>query len=273
MIRPGQFRALYVCIGRGPARYAYVTPRPNERAVHVFGPAPSRKLLDEAVRWLNNWFRLRDCPDRVAMCFANQLELFGDDRRPQCARHDLGTCPAPCAARCTTAGYAENVAAAKAFLDGVDTRLLDELRSRMLTAASELEYERAANLRDAWRPLAWLNDKLQWLRRARREFSFVYPIKLPTGRRYWLVFRHGHLVDWLRVPFDAVSATKVQDRLEAGLITPREPAGDGDWTEDMEHVLLVSSWFHSHANELAATLPPQAAAETCQALASFGRMI
>jgi hypothetical protein len=57
------------------------------------------------------------------------------------------------------------------------------------------------------------------------------------------------------------------------VITPREPAADGDWTEDMEHVLLVSSWFRSHANELAATLPPQAAAEICEALASFGRMI
>ncbi len=142
------------------------------------------------------------------MSFADQMDLFADDRRAQCSRHELGTCPAPCAALCTSIAYSENVSAAKCFLEGVDVRLLEQLRARMLTAAAAFEYERAANLRDAWRPLAWLHDKLDWLRRARREFNFIYPIKTATGRRYWLVFRNGHLTDWFRAPLNSETAAQ-----------------------------------------------------------------
>src|SRR5260370_28813976 len=68
--QPGRFRRVYVCLGRGPAPYAYVAPQPNERAQQSFGPVPSKRRLGDALRQLNKWFRLRDCPDRVAMVFS-----------------------------------------------------------------------------------------------------------------------------------------------------------------------------------------------------------
>jgi excinuclease ABC subunit C len=262
--QPGRFRRVYVCLGRGPAPYAYVAPQPNHRAQQSFGPVPSKRRLGDALRQVNKWFHLRDCPDRVAMVFADQLELFAAERRPQCTRFELGTCPAPCAAGCTSGDYLANLAAAKQFLEGNNTELLDRLEAEMLAAAAQCEFERAANLRDAWMPLAWLDDHLHRLRQARGEFSFVYPAKSATGRESWLVIHRGHLADVFRPPRDQPSAERCLVRLKRAFAPARRSLAAAP--EDVEHMMLVVGWFRSHADELHSTLSPSRARAICQEL-------
>jgi excinuclease ABC subunit C len=267
--QPGRFRRVYVCLGRGPAPYAYVAPQPNERAQQSFGPVPSKRRLGDALRQVNKWFRLRDCTDRVAMVFADQLELFATERRPQCTRFELGTCPAPCAAGCTSGDYAVNLAAAKQFLEGTNTELLDQLESEMFGAAAQREFERAANLRDAWMPLAWLHDHLDRLREARGKFSFVYPAESANGRESWLVIHRGHLVDVMRPPRDERSAERCLVRLKRAFFSSRKSLAAPQ--EDVEHMLLVLGWFRSHADELDRTLSPSRARALCRRLMSSQR--
>jgi excinuclease ABC subunit C len=226
--------------------------------------------LADAVRQVNKWYRLRDCPERVAMVFADQLELFNADRRPQCTRFELGTCPAPCAAGCTSRDYLANVAAAKSFLEGTNVGLLDRLEREMLAAAESCEFERAANLRDAWQPLAWLHDHLNRLRQARGEFSFVYPVTSTTGRAYWLVVDRAHLVDVVRAPRDCVSAERCLLRLTRAF-GAQVRSKDGPRKEDMEHMLLVLTWFRRHADEFGRTIPPKRAKAICRNLAEIRR--
>ncbi|HEV3417822.1 MAG TPA: GIY-YIG nuclease family protein [Pirellulales bacterium] len=268
--QPGRFRRCYVCLGRGPAPYAYVAPQPNDRTERAFGPVPSRQRLLDAVRQVNKWFRLRDCPERVAMVFADQLELFSADRRPQCTRFELGTCPAPCAAGCTSRDYLANLAAANGFLAGTNVGLLEQLERDMLAAAKGCEFERAANLRDAWQPLAWLHDHLGRLRQARGEFSFVYPVTSATGRENWLVVDRAHLVDVFRAPRDCASAERCLLRLTRAF-GPRERSTDGPRKEDAEHMLLVLTWFRRHADEFGRTIPLNRAKAICRRLAEIRR--
>jgi excinuclease ABC subunit C len=60
--QPARRRRGYVCVGRRPAPYVFFAARPPRTALAVFGPVPAGTTAREAVRRVNDWFRLRDCP-------------------------------------------------------------------------------------------------------------------------------------------------------------------------------------------------------------------
>src|SRR5262249_38389065 len=74
--RPGRRRYVYVCLGRRPAPYLFLAAHPPGTAMAAFGPVPAGRRAREAVRRLNDWFRLRDCPQAQEMVFAEEVELF-----------------------------------------------------------------------------------------------------------------------------------------------------------------------------------------------------
>jgi excinuclease ABC subunit C len=272
--QPGRFRRVFVCLGREGAPRAFVATRPGSGAKSVFGPVRSKRILHEAVRQVNTWFRLRDCPDRVPMMFAEQLTLLDQSQSPLCPRHELGTCPAPCASGCSRRAYFENVAAAAAFLDGQKVQLLNHLRDAIVSAAENCQFERAANLRDAWQPLAWLERELAGVRNARRIYSFVYPVLGAAARRHWFLIRAGEIVDFFTEPRHQRSAIKALDRLERvfGLDanSPRKTdAVTQEFArEDPEAVALTVAWFRRYPDELNRTLAPAAGAAVCRQLIS-----
>jgi excinuclease ABC subunit C len=145
---PGFQRHHYVCLGKSPAACAYVAARPTGKELGVYGPFVRRYRSEEAVRRLNHWFKLRDCPQSVAMNFAGQGELFDSERGAKCMRYELGTCAGPCAGGCTRKDYAAGVRGAKAFLDGRNRSILKKLKAAMEEASAAFEFEKATSLRD-----------------------------------------------------------------------------------------------------------------------------
>ena len=103
--RPGRSCKAYVCLGRAPAPYLYIAAEPSRRTELSFGPLPAAGRLRDAVRRLNDYFGLRDCPEQVPMALADQRELFSESRRPGCLRYEIGTCLGPCVGACTRAAY------------------------------------------------------------------------------------------------------------------------------------------------------------------------
>jgi excinuclease ABC subunit C len=89
--RPDRFGRHYVCLGRAPAPYVFVTDEPTRRADVCFGPLRGRERLSRAARYLNQHFRLRDCPDRVPMIFREQMRMFDETPTAQCPRFDMET--------------------------------------------------------------------------------------------------------------------------------------------------------------------------------------
>ena len=128
---PGPRRYVYLCLGRAPAPYAFLARNPTGKEVASYGPLVGRGHLNDAVRRINDWFRLRDCAQTVPMVFAEQTELFPQDRSPRCLRHELGNCLGPCVGACSRTEYRAGVRAAKAFLDGRDRGPLTELTKQI----------------------------------------------------------------------------------------------------------------------------------------------
>jgi excinuclease ABC subunit C len=89
--RPGLQRYHYICVGKSPAPYAYVVKRPTGKEQGCYGPLAARDRSEDAVRRLNDWFGLRDCPQTVPMVFSDQADLFPIDRAAKCLRFEIGT--------------------------------------------------------------------------------------------------------------------------------------------------------------------------------------
>lgn len=141
-----------------------------------FGPFPAGRRLPSVLRELATAGGLRDCPSATPMSFVDQGDLFGRADIPRCPRGDLGTCPAPCAGRCSIPEYRERVDGVVRFLRGQDDSILETLVAKMDRAATAREFELAARLRDREERLRALRDRVVSFAALLDDLSFVYRI-------------------------------------------------------------------------------------------------
>src|SRR5262245_28693303 len=184
-----QFR--YLCLGRSPAPYCYIHRQVSKNALAVYGPLPGNRRLFDAVRRINDFYHLRDCPQTQKMTFVDQPQLFPIVEPAGCLRYEIGTCLGPCVAAITRTAYSRAARSAKSFLDGRDDAPLRELKNLMIKAASERAYEQAATLRDRIDDFEWLRARLAWLTHARQEYSFVYRVESINCGTIWHLIRGG----------------------------------------------------------------------------------
>ena len=102
-----------------------------------FGPFTSALSARETWKLLHRAFALRRCSDRAMK-----------NRVRACLYHFMGQCPAPCMDLVTPQQYNENVRKVCDLLQGRAAPLLDSLREAMEQASEDLEFEKAAVLRD-----------------------------------------------------------------------------------------------------------------------------
>jgi excinuclease ABC subunit C len=108
----------------------------------LWGPFASAWAVNQTLTALERVFLLRSCADTV----------FSNRSRP-CLLHQIKRCSAPCVGRIDAEAYGRAVAQAKAFLSGKAATVQRELSMEMEQAAENLEFERAAALRDRIRGL------------------------------------------------------------------------------------------------------------------------
>ncbi|WP_393995418.1 excinuclease ABC subunit UvrC [Xanthobacter cornucopiae] len=109
----------------------------RNRPGDYYGPFASVWAVDRTINALERAFLLRSCSD----------SYFENRSRP-CLLHQIKRCAGPCTGEIDTRDYAELVREAKAFLSGRSRAIKEELAKEMEQAAEELEFERAARLRD-----------------------------------------------------------------------------------------------------------------------------
>jgi excinuclease ABC subunit C len=102
-----------------------------------FGPFPSAGAVKETLQSVQKIFRIRNCRDS-----------FFENRSRPCLQHQIGRCSAPCVKLISREDYARDIAAAVKVLEGRNDEVYAELAASMEKAAGELQYERAAALRD-----------------------------------------------------------------------------------------------------------------------------
>jgi len=244
---PGLQRHHYICIGKSPAPYIYITNKPRGNENGIYGPLVARSKSEDAVRRLNDWFKLRDCPQTVPLSFSDQPELFPEEKTARCLRFELNTCFGPCASACTRKAYGSGVRAAKAYLDGRDRTILRSMQARMNRAANDLEFEKAASMRDRLQTLEWLDARLSMIRQARNKKSFVYPLTGTDGCERWYLINRGQVRAVCSPPKTEEDLKRSADLLATAFSDRPEAIVLAEGVVDS--VLLVASWFRKHANE------------------------
>ncbi len=113
--------------------------RKGDQALY-FGPYPSAGALRQTVKILTKFFPLRRC---------SNAEMARRTR--PCLYYEIGKCLAPCVGWVSPERYRKVVEQAVAFLEGRTQDLVRQLKREMEEAAQNLEFERAARLRDRLR--------------------------------------------------------------------------------------------------------------------------
>ena len=125
-------------------------------------------------------------------------EVITGKRGRPCLEYDIKRCVAPCVdTLCSEAEYGEAVARTRMFLDGRNDELLGELRAGMQAAADQLQYEQAAQLRDAIRTVEALRDRRQKMATARLGDRDAFGVKVGPAGAIVQVFqmRGGRVVE------------------------------------------------------------------------------
>lgn len=109
----------------------------RSRKGDYFGPFASVWAVNRTLNALERAFLLRSCTDS-----------YYENRTRPCLLHQIKRCSAPCTGEIAPPDYAELVKEARAFLTGKSRAVRDLLATEMGAASDNLDFERAARLRD-----------------------------------------------------------------------------------------------------------------------------
>ncbi|MGI9127775.1 MAG: excinuclease ABC subunit UvrC [Roseomonas sp.] len=120
----------------------------RRKGASYWGPFASVWAVNQTLAALQRVFLLRSCRDTVF-----------DTRTRPCLLFQIKRCAAPCVDRISEADYAALVTEAKQFLSGETPTIQKRLATEMEAAAADLQFERAAALRDRIRGLTHIQGK------------------------------------------------------------------------------------------------------------------
>jgi excinuclease ABC subunit C len=134
-----------------------ITRRMEQDGSRYFGPYTSAWAVRETLDAIRRAFPYLTC-DRV---------ITGKDERA-CMYHDIKLCNAPCIGVVNREQYRAMIQDLMSFLDGRSTGIIDDTRRDMLQAAEDLNFERAAALR----------DRLQAMERIVQRQKVIFPVNI-----------------------------------------------------------------------------------------------
>ena len=152
-----------------------VTRDPPSKNAKLFGPFTSAGALNGAITVLQRIFKFRTC----------SLDIQADDEkwkwyRP-CLLASIQQCTAPCNLQISPDEYAKDIKRLKLVLDGQKTKLLGDMKTEMKEASEQLQFEKAARLRDEIHLLETLDRRGNLEDHAQPEVFFTDPKKGLAG--------------------------------------------------------------------------------------------
>ena len=110
---------------------------PKRQKGTYFGPYPSVNSVRESMSLLQRVFKVRQCED----------SFFKNRSRP-CLQYQINRCSGPCVDLATEEDYQTSVELTRKYLEGKSDEITKQLEQQMDHASDEMQYERAAEIRD-----------------------------------------------------------------------------------------------------------------------------
>lgn len=140
----------YIRVSSGDwGRITYVLQKKDDGSQYI-GPYKSSYYVKSAVEEANKIFMLPTCNRRFPQDFRKG--------RP-CLNYHIKQCMAPCTGRVKLKDYKESLSQALDFLKGGSSNSIKQLTAQMEEAAENLEFERAARIRDKINAVKKMGEK------------------------------------------------------------------------------------------------------------------
>ena len=128
----------------------YVTRNFAKDGNRYFGPYTNGTAVYEVMGLIKKLFPLRTCKKAI---------VEGGEPTRACLNYHINLCKAPCAGYISKAEYWEMIDEIISILDGTDTSIIKKLKVEMEKAAEELEFEKAAKIRDRILAIELISEK------------------------------------------------------------------------------------------------------------------
>ncbi len=140
----------------------YFTRRHHNDGARYFGPYASARSVRRTLDLLKKLFPYRTCTKKIS----------GDDDRP-CLEYYIKRCVAPCTGFAGRGEYNAVVEQVISFLEGDTGEVVRQLQEDMTAAADDLEFERAAALRDRLNAMKIVYEDQKVIGIGREDFDVV----------------------------------------------------------------------------------------------------
>jgi len=227
-----------------PFPRVYATREVAADGARYFGPFRSRRIVDITIELVQKVFPIRTC--------TRSLPPQAKPSDP-CLRLHLNRCPGPCRgeADADSVEYHKTIEEVCAFLGGESEDLLDRLRRQMLEASHQLNFERAAWLRDTIRSVdeVLIGQRLITGAVEANNLIIVYPSAREQHNELFLI-RHGRLLEQRCIPHepDAMKISVYELLQRAGSLgEPPSIVGKAE----VDQINIISRWIHHHSSDRA----------------------
>jgi excinuclease ABC subunit C len=143
----------FIKVTNEPYPRVFSTRRVVKDGSRYFGPYTSVKNMKSALRMINQIFKIRSCNYDI------NDETIAKKKFKVCLDYHIKKCDGPCEGLVTEKVYNEMADEVVKLLRGKTDDLIKELEIKMNAAASEMEFEKAAEIRDKVEQLKIISSK------------------------------------------------------------------------------------------------------------------
>jgi excinuclease ABC subunit C len=143
----------YIKVTNEPFPRIYTTRRVIRDGSKYFGPYTDVKNMKYSLRMINQIFKIRNCKLNITK------EAIEKKKFRICLEYHIGKCGGPCEGLVSEKEYSEMVSEVVKLLKGKTDDLIKELNFKMKERVQNLEFEKAAEIRDRIEKLSAISSK------------------------------------------------------------------------------------------------------------------
>lgn len=215
-----------------------------------YGPFASAGAVNRTLNQLQRVFLLRDCTN----------SQFESRTRP-CLQYQIKRCSAPCVGKISAEEYGQTVQDAQKFLTGKSTGIQTRLAEEMSKASDEMEFERAAALRDRIKALTQVQTA-QGINPKGVSEADIIALHMADGQACVQVFFIRSGQNWGNHDYyprvgDDVDAAEVLEAFIGQFYDQREPPRQLLLSNEIENIELMADALTTKIDRKVEVLVPQ----------------
>jgi excinuclease ABC subunit C len=254
------------------------TRKVRKDGAKYFGPYTSAFSVRDTLQLLHKVFPLIPCGKSWS----------GREEQRPCLYYHLGRCLGPCAGLANANEYAQVLTKVERFLNGKEESLIEDIKREMQNASENLDFERAAKLRDQVQALESIQQKQKVLTAEKIDQDVIAVVKDERGAAIQMLYiRGGKLIGQRQFMLDGASeaspASAVQEFVKQYYSDAPEVPREVLLPVEIEERGIVQTWLRQRKGSAVTLEVPQtgeksrlvdlAASNAEQALSQFSEQL